>query len=316
MKRAGAVIVTFNSAAEIGPCLDAALAHLENIVVVDNASHDRTREEVLRRPAVRWLPNSSNRGFAAAVNQGIQALDTPFVLLLNPDAELLTGISPLLEACSQPGVAAAAGKLVDGHNRPQVGFSVRRLPTGLSLGFEVLGLNRLWPGNPVNRRFRCRDLNHDAPAEVEQPAGAFLMIRREAWRAVGGFDEGFHPLWFEDVDFLKRLRDGGHRVVYVPSVVARHKGGQSVGKISCESQVIYWYASLLRYTLKHFGPAERRAICAATIVGSVPRMLMQVVLTRSLEPVRAYGRVIRLAWLRLMSSGVGRAGGSPVMARR
>ncbi len=75
----------------------------------------------------------------------------------------------------------------------------------------MLGLNRLWPGNPVNRRYRCLDLDLEAAADVEQPAGAFLLIRRDAWQALGGFDEGFHPIWFEDVDFLKRARDAGYR---------------------------------------------------------------------------------------------------------
>ena len=62
------------------------------------------------------------------------------------------------------------------------------------------------------------------------------MIRRDAWEAVGGFDEGFRPVWFEDVDFLKRLRRAGYRVRYVPSAVARHRGGHSVGKLAERSR--------------------------------------------------------------------------------
>ena len=66
-------------------------------------------------------------------------------------------------------MGAAAGKLTGSQGRPQTGFSVRRFPTPLSLSFEVLGLDRIWPANPVNRRYRCLDLNLEAPADVEQP---------------------------------------------------------------------------------------------------------------------------------------------------
>ncbi len=83
----------------------------------------------------------------------------------------------------------------------------------------MLGINRLWPRNPVNWRFRCYDVDLQSmkPVEIEQPAGAFMMIRRDAWERVGGFDESFYPLWFEDVDFCCRLKLAGLRLFHVPS---------------------------------------------------------------------------------------------------
>jgi hypothetical protein len=315
MKNTGAVIVTYNSEAEIGPCLDSALPRVSRVVVVDNASSDGTRDEVRKRPGAGLIANADNRGFAAGVNQGIRALDSPFILLLNPDARLLTGVEPLVEACGESEVGAAAGKLVDVLDRPQAGFSVRRFPTPLSLSFEVLGLNRIWPRNPVNRRYRCLDLNLEASAEVEQPAGAFLMIRRDAWQAVGGFDEGFHPVWFEDVDFLKRAHGRGYRVRYVPSAVTRHRGGHSVEKIPRESREVYWYASLLRYGSKHFRAGGRLAVCAAVVAGCSVRMLCSVFSEWKFRPLAVYGRVIRFACLRLVTGRNGEAGGMPALAR-
>jgi GT2 family glycosyltransferase len=85
MSDIGIIIVTYNSAGEIGACLDAALASGAETVVVDNASQDGTIAEVARR-GVRLIANSENRGFAGAVNQGFAALNSPYVLLLNPDA--------------------------------------------------------------------------------------------------------------------------------------------------------------------------------------------------------------------------------------
>ena len=128
MRETGIVVVTHESEAEIGECLDRALPTGAEIVVVDNASTDRTCLEVTRR-SVRLITNAENRGFAAAVNQGIQALETPYVLLLNPDARLETSLDALVECCRCPGVAGAGGKLVDAAGLPQAGFAVRSLPS-------------------------------------------------------------------------------------------------------------------------------------------------------------------------------------------
>src|ERR1019366_3302481 len=167
MSDIGIIIVTYNSAAEIGACLDAALASGAETVVVDNASEDGTIAEVARR-GVRLIANSENRGFAGAVNQGFGALKSSYVLLLNPDAVIQTSLEPLRRACDLPGSAGAGGQLVDASGQPQVGFMVRGLPTPAALVLEALVLNRIWPGNPVNRRYRCLDRDCSSPSMVEQ----------------------------------------------------------------------------------------------------------------------------------------------------
>src|SRR5580700_5038542 len=144
MSAIGIVIVTYNSGAEIGACLDAALASGAEVVVVDNGSHDSTIAEVARRGA-RLIANSTNRGFAGAVNQGFSAMNCPYILLLNPDAVLLTGLEPLRAASDLPRAAGASGRLVDRSGNSQEGFMFRRLPTPAALVLEVLLLNRVWP---------------------------------------------------------------------------------------------------------------------------------------------------------------------------
>jgi N-acetylglucosaminyl-diphospho-decaprenol L-rhamnosyltransferase len=290
----GIVIVTYNSAGDIGPCLDAALATGAEVVVVDNGSSDETLSEVGTRK-VTVLPNRDNRGFAAAVNQGTRAIRAEYVLLLNPDAILESGLGALRDACTAPGTGAAGGKLLDTHRRVQTGFAVRRLPTPLVLALEILLVNRLWPRNPANWHYRCYDLRLDSSAEVEQPAGAFLMFRRKVWEELGGFDERFYPIWFEDVDFCKRLRDHGYRVSYEPRAVAIHRGGHSIQKILLEERQLYWYRSLLKYGFKHFRTWVPQLLCLAVIVGSCLRMAMGIALQRSLRPVQVYAPVIRLA---------------------
>jgi GT2 family glycosyltransferase len=290
----GIVIVTYNSEAEIGPCLDAALVTGAEVIVVDNASSDGTLAQVRRRGA-DVIANPVNRGFAAGANQGIGAISADFILLLNPDAVLKTSLEPLQAACASAEVGAVGGKLVDLNNAVQAGFTVRRLPTPLVLAFEVLLINRLWPRNSVNWHYRCYDFKYDEPVEVEQPAGAFLMFRRDVWQSLGGLDEAFYPIWFEDVDFCKRLRDHGYHVYYEPRAVATHLGGSSIRKILLEKRELYWYGSLLRYGFKHFGQAHTQLLCLAVIVGSLLRMAMGILIQWSFKPIPVYGRVMRLA---------------------
>ncbi len=274
LKDTAIVIVTYDSALEVAGCLEAALRTGAEILVIDNGSRDGT-PEVVRRFPVRLIENRDNRGFAGAVNQGVQVTTADYILLLNPDAILLTGIGPLRDACAQPGVGVAAGLLTDSAGIPQAGFTVRRLPTPVALSMEVLGLNRLFPRNPVNWRFRCFDLHlrGTAPVRVEQPAGALFLFRRECWEALGGFDERFHPLWFEDVDFCARLKLSGKAILLVPEVVAKHAGAHSILNMALEIRHLYWYGNLLRYAAKHFARSGRTLVCLSVFLGAILRLL-------------------------------------------
>ncbi len=280
MPRVAIVIVTYNSAAEIGACLDAlrSLGDEEEpyaeILVVDNASTDATRDEVSGR-GVRLIANPNNAGFAAAVNQGVLATTAPLVLLLNPDAHYVAGIEQLAAVFKDPATGGAGGMLTGPDGLPQAGFLARSLPTAATLVFEVLGVNRLWPGNPVDWPYRCWGLGEltalSSPVLVEQPAGAFLMFSRHAWERVGGFDERFWPIWFEDVDFCAKLKAAGLNTWLVPRAYANHKGAHSIEALPSKARQRYWYGSLLEYAAKYYTPLEFRILCCAVFAGSVLR---------------------------------------------
>jgi hypothetical protein len=269
------------------------------LIVVDNASSDRTVEFVRERAHVQLIANPENRGFAAAVNQGISACEADYLLLLNPDVNLLTGVDALIDASKKYGLAA--GKLLGLDCHAQAGFTIRRLPTPASLIFELFGINRIWPSNPVNRcyRYQDRDLNQEGP--VEQPAGAFLMTRRDVWETLQGFDESFHPVWFEDVDYCRRALDSDYRIEYVPSVQAFHQGGHSVGRMAPGCRALYWCVSLTRYAAKHFQSAGYRAVCLAVVLSSFPRMVARMIQDRSVQSVATYRKIVRFAGLCLVS---------------
>lgn len=295
MNRIAAIVVTYNSGAEIGACLDS-LQALSTVVVVDNASSDRTVDEVSKRPWVRLISNRHNRGFAAAVNQGVRACSEPLLLILNPDTVLMTGLDGMASVAEEHGIVG--GALLDAGGKPQAGFTVRRLPTATTLIFETLGWNRFWPENPVNRGYRYVGRNLDEGGPAEQPAGAFLMVRRDVFQALDGFDESFYPVWFEDVDFARRAKDAGYRVQYFSDAAVRHLGAHSVGKLPHSSRTLYWYVSLLRYAAKYFSPMQFRAICGAVVAGCGLKFVTGLFVDRGV--LSAYGRVVRIA----VSSGI------------
>lgn len=296
-----ALIITHNSGAHVHSCLQACLrfqdAFPAGVLVIDNASTDPTCAVAEAFAGVRVVRNRENRGFAAAVNQGFRLLaNADAILVLNPDVEILSPPGILAQALEKDAcIGAAGGLLLDRNGRPQHGFFVRRLPTAAALALEALGVNRLWPANPVNRRWRALDLPAEAPAADVQPPGACLLVRREAWEKLDGWDEAYHPVWFEDVDFIRRLLDAGWRSVYVPAFRAIHAGGHSVRRLAWETRQLYWYRNLLRYVSRHLQTPGRVLVGLSVIAGVLPRIVTGMFLLRSISPLRVYGRLVRLA---------------------
>jgi N-acetylglucosaminyl-diphospho-decaprenol L-rhamnosyltransferase len=302
MLRCSAIIVTYNSAASIAPCLEALAREDCQIVVVDNASHDETVqlvEEFVAWHPVHLVSNSENIGFACAVNQAARDISGDVLLLLNPDAIAEPGaVKALLECLESTGAVAIGGALLETNGQPARGFAFRRLPTLASLLFEVMLVNRLWPRNPVNRWYRCLDADYSLQQEVEQPAGACLAITRAAWQSIGGFDEQFFPVWFEDVDLCKRLLGSGGQITYCPAARFRHSGGHSVGKLPFRDKQIFWYGNMLRYARKYFSSGQVATLRAGIVVGTLLRSIAAVFGVRQAplgETLSAYWTVMRSA---------------------
>jgi len=298
------IIVSYNSEPCIEACLEALVRAQDwEVIVVDNASQDGTVEKARRfAPAVAILPNRENRGFAAAVNQGIKAAGTDICIILNPDAIAAADAADKLAQILGSEQVGAVGGMLAQSGSPEIGFTVRRFPTLGSELCEVLLLNRIWPSNPWNVHYRCLDLDYTLRQEVDQPAGACLAVKRKAWEELGGFDENFSPVWFEDVDFCRRLRDLGWKIFYCPEAVFLHLGGDSVKKLSFSDRQFHWYANLLRYFSKHHSSAEVMCLRVALVAGLLLRSTLSCLGFRpdgiSLhEAIRAYGQTAwRCGW--------------------
>jgi GT2 family glycosyltransferase len=212
------VIPTWNGARWLPGCLAAIERQTRRpdvVVVVDNGSTDGSLEVVRDLWAdARVLALGRNTGFAHAANRGVEAAGTDAVALVNTDVELapdwLARSAAVLER--DPGLAAVATKMVDLEDR-----------TRLYDAGDVLRRDGVCE---QRGRFRADDGSYDAPGEVFAACAGAALYRRDAVRAVGGFDDRFFA-YLEDVDLGLRLRLAGWRCAYEPAVAAHASGGSS-----------------------------------------------------------------------------------------
>lgn len=254
MRTLGVVIVTYQSASHIAACLsslkDQAGIDLRTIII-DNASHDATVAQARRTwPDVHVVENATNVGFSRANNQGVEALgDVPFILFLNPDTELHQGaLVPLLDALERRSDLGAVGPLtLEGDGSVQLSFGPDLCPVAE------------W-----RQKRRMEALRRKDPAAVQalkaevgrafEPdwlSGSCLLVREQAFRRIGGFDEQFF-LYEEDADLCLRLRQAGWKVGFVPRSVVVHHQGRSVVENPFYAALAYQEGHL-RYYGKHNG---------------------------------------------------------------
>ena len=271
------IVVTWNSARWIRRCLRSIAAAADGlrceVLVYDNGSADDTLH-VMQGEGVRVLSSGTNDGFAAATNRAVDVTSGRYVFLLNPDCELAPGaIGVLFDFLeSHRDVAAAVPLLTDDAGQPQREFQLRRIPTLSTFVLQALAVDKLVPANRWTAHYRCRDLDLSAPVRVEQPAAAAMLIRRDAFAAVGAFDEQFSPAWFEDVDFCRRLAGAGMSIYVVPAAQARHFGGASLEHLGLARFLDLWYSNMWRYAKKWFAPSQTEALRWAIIAGMVLRL--------------------------------------------
>ncbi|MGE0464329.1 MAG: glycosyltransferase family 2 protein [Vicinamibacterales bacterium] len=226
------VVVTYNSRAEIGECLDSVVGRTApyeaEVVVVDNQSTDGTPALVRERwPAARVIDAGGNLGFARANNLGIAATASEYVLLLNPDTIVPPGaIRALVHALEQNADAAVAGpRLVDGTGAAELSFGPAISPWGEVKQKLMMMLYHRGVG-PVARHVERRSREAGDRAWV---SGACLLVRRSDLEAVGGLDERFF-MYTEDVDLCTSVRARGRRVLFVPAAEVTHLRGRSASR--------------------------------------------------------------------------------------
>jgi N-acetylglucosaminyl-diphospho-decaprenol L-rhamnosyltransferase len=217
------VVVTYNSAHVVGDLLDslpAALGGLTaDVVVVDNGSSDGTAE-MMEALGACHVVRSANVGYAGGINRGVrEAAPARAILVLNPDVRLHPGsLPPLLAALREPGVGIVAPRVLTPQG--ELYLSLRREPTLP----RALGLTKTRLA--VFSEYVYDSATYTRPGTVDWALGAALLMSRECYDALDGWDETYF-LYSEETDLSLRARDVGLLTRYEPGSVAVHIGGQS-----------------------------------------------------------------------------------------
>lgn len=236
------------------------------LIVVDNGSSGPLPLGPARLVHALDGDRPRNLGFAGGANAGAAAASAPILLILNPDVLPEEGaLDRLLEGfAAHPEAAGLVPRLEGTDGRPQTSWQLRRLPSPLQCVLQTL---------PVPQP---AGLPTEPPAgtAIEQPAAAALALRRPAFDQVGGFDAGFHPAWFEDVDLARRLRQARLPLLYWPAARFQHHLGSTVPRLGYGRFLWIYYRNLTRYLARHHGAIWALAARAALIPGMAVRLLL------------------------------------------
>jgi hypothetical protein len=220
------------------------------LILVDNGSTDGSLEYIKEHyPEARLIENGANLGFAKAVNIGLKAARGDYLYVLNQDLRFRLGATEtLLERLKrEPELGMIGPGYVYFDGVPH--SSVRALPTYRHVWYRALLLDRLFPRHREFSHWRMGWFDHKTEMYVDQPMGAVMLIPREVIERVGLMDESF-PILFNDVDYCRRLKDAGYKLLYYPEATVEHHVGASTSARPYRMKVISHFA-MYRYLKKN-----------------------------------------------------------------
>jgi GT2 family glycosyltransferase len=271
------IIVNWNTRDLLRRCLDSLQADagplVLQVIVVDNGSRDGSQK--LLRSAYPWvtrIENTANVGFARANNQGAALACAPLLLLLNSDAAMVPGglWTAVHVMHEHPTVGVAGLQLLNDDRTLQP--SGKRFPTLLSTIVGLLPVPEQWRG-AYDRRRNARD--YARMASVDEVSAAAMVVRRDLFHALGGFDESFH-FFGEDIDLCWRARKAGYAVVYLPSAQVIHWwGGARTRTPSIRQGLLSQRAQYM--LLQRHKPAWQVALLHGFLIGFTAARLVRAV---------------------------------------
>ena len=262
------IIINWNTRDLLCKCIDAVKTHTHDlsvqIIVVDNHSSDGSPDMVEQNfPEVLLIRNKKNKGYGRAGNQGLEAGQGKYLLILNSDvkvnAHCLDEMYKFME--SDPNIGASSCKLTFPDGTLQ--HSCRKFPEFKTYLLMLLGVRFLFPQMKLFREYLMLDWDHSEIREVNQIMGSFMFIRRQVIEQVGGFDERFW-MYFEEVDLCLRMHRAGWKIMHYPYVSAVHflsKSSEQWGEIK---KIKEYQKSLLKYFKKNKNPYEYAVLLAVS----------------------------------------------------
>lgn len=255
------IVVNWNTRDLLQNCLDSIYKEVGNVdfevIVVDNTSTDGSTDMVRTLfPKAVLIANRINKGYAAALNQGMRIAQGRYFLALNSDTIICdAAVEKTLEYADQHPEAAVVGCQVY-KNSEDVQMTCSRFPSVLNLFLEALALRKIFKKNHFVGRHGIRGWLRDSERQVDVVSGVFMLVRREAVEQVGLMDEAYFLL-FEETDWCYRFAKAGWKMMFWPGarIIHVHGGRQSRNKANVKMMVQFYKSSLIFFK-KHYSLAE------------------------------------------------------------
>jgi len=248
------VIINWNSDDYLQKCIHSIFSdsneHFVNkVFIIDNNPSDSSLQKILENDKIEIIRNKENRGFAKAANQGFKLSKAPYVLLLNPDTQLLNST---LKDCiefmdKETNIDILGCRLLN--DKGEISPSCARFPTPFKLFMDCIGFSKVFP-KVFSQAILMTDWGHKESRYVDQVMGAFMFMRHSIFDKVGFFDERFF-VYFEELDFSKRLFDLGGKTFYNTTISAIHSGEGTTKSVKA-FRLFLNIKSRLQYCKKHF----------------------------------------------------------------
>lgn len=250
------IIVNYNVKVFLAHTLDAVKRSMNNIngeiIVVDNASDDGSVEMLKEKfPDVRLIVNKKNIGFGAANNLAMKEARGEYFLLLNPDTVIQEDtVRVMVDFMQQhPTVGIAGCKILNPDGSLQLACR-RSFPTPWVAFTKISGLSSLFPRSRLFGKYNLTYLNPEELSEVDAISGSCMVVRRNVYEQVGGFDEQFF-MYGEDLDWCYRIKQAGWNVMYVPTTQIIHYKGESTRRSDID-EITFFYDAMRLFVQKHF----------------------------------------------------------------
>ncbi|HMQ68753.1 MAG TPA: glycosyltransferase family 2 protein [Ignavibacteria bacterium] len=272
------IIVNYNTHEHLDKCIESIQSNLHEIdyeiIVADNNSPDRGIENLrIKFKDVKFYFLDENKGFGSGCNYAVKKSHGKYLLLVNPDIEFINNsVIKLLKFMeNDKTIGACSGLLLDQNDMPAYNFN--SFP---DYSWELKNAYGVGVSNAIIKLLENPDITGAVkrPFEVDWFHGALLLIRRDVYDEVEGFDENIF-LYYEDVDIQKKIKESGYKIFCLPEVSVRHFTQSSVRSI--EGRKIYYYymhLNKLYYMKKHFGIIKRSFIRINYIIGYIIRIIL------------------------------------------
>jgi GT2 family glycosyltransferase len=281
------IIVNYNGFNYIKKCLESISTNFEpflwEVIVVDNGSIDESinylRKIKSKNSNFYLIENINNYGFAKASNIGAVKANGEFLLFLNPDTEIIQGgIKDIVNFCrgqsTREKIGVVGAKVINPDGTLQ--YSCRSFPTIARQFYESFFLYRIFKNSKVFGSYFLSYWDHNRTIEVDWLTGAFMLLKKDTFFSVGGFDEDYF-LYSEDTDLCLKFNRSGFKNYYFNSYQLKHSdGGVASSDISLRNVQI-WKSRRL-YFLKNYSKAHALFLSYFYFLGVVNRIVLFVFL--------------------------------------